>query len=49
MERIYCGRAMAALRKDGSVVTWGETAFGGDSSARQAPRSLFDDLYYYNI
>ena len=36
VEQIYCGQAMAALRKDGSVITWGHSSFGGDSGAVQA-------------
>lgn len=36
VEEIYCGQAMAALRKDGSVITWGHSSFGGDSRAVQA-------------
>ena len=35
VEQIYCGQAMAALRKDGSVITWGHSSFGGDSRAVQ--------------
>ena len=33
-----CGtaRAFAAIRGDGSVMTWGDAGFGGDSSAVQA-------------
>ena len=30
--RRYTDRAFAALREDGAVVTWGDAAFGGDSS-----------------
>ncbi|CAK9013563.1 unnamed protein product [Durusdinium trenchii] len=36
VERIYCGQAMAALRRDGSVITWGHSTFGGDSRSVQA-------------
>ena len=33
LEIQFTDRAFAALRSDGSVVTWGDPEFGGDSSA----------------
>jgi hypothetical protein len=34
------GGAFAALRADGSVVTWGDSGYGGDSSAVAVQSSM---------
>ena len=39
------GGAFAALLKDGTVVTWGDQSYGGDSSSMKAALRGVDRIY----